>query len=207
MHKIIDDYLTPTQFKLLKAHALSQKVSWQFLKNVTNNKHIKSNFSEDSWRPGMAHSIYMLDGITPENEGMDDVHDEVLWSLIQPLINYNLGTVMRAKLGFMFGCVNKDFQIHNAHVDWNEPHVTQLYYLTNSSAPTYLYKEKQMEPNTQEDFYVPSHEELTVLEECEHKENSCLFFDGRHYHASSSSLKPEIRINININYATENPQF
>jgi len=205
MYKIVDNFLSPIQFKMLKAHVFSARTQWTFMKNVTNNVNIESNHIQDSWRPGLSRSIYMLEGLTESNEGMDDIHDDTLWNLIQPLVNHDLGLVMRAKLGFMFGCVNEDFQIHNAHVDWNEPHITQLYYVTDSVAPTYLYKEKQTEPNTQENFRVPAHEDLTIMHKCEHKANSCLFFDGSHYHASTSSLKPEIRINININYATETP--
>ena len=192
MYKKVDDYLTPAQYKLLKAQVFSGKTPWTFLRNVTNNAmkdSFKSPTNPEHWTPGMGSSIFY--------EGK--VENNSLWTLVQPLIDYSIGRVMRVKLGFVYGRVNKDRPIiNNAHVDWNIPHVTQLYYLTDSIAPTYLYFEKQ-DPN--KDGYIsPSHDDLTVMEVSEHKANSCIFFDGLHYHASSSPEPFDVRVNININY-------
>ena len=194
MYKKIDNYLSPAQHKLITAQVFAGSTKWSFLKNVTNTDRIDSPTSTESWVPGMGSGIFLIDN-KPQ-----PIQNHQLWTIIQPLIDYSIGPLLRVKLGFVFSRVNEDQPIiNNCHVDWNIPHITQLYYLTDSNAPTYVYNEKQ---DPSEDGYVsPKHEDLTVMEVSEHKANSCIFFDGLHYHASSSPEPFDIRVNININYA------
>ena len=193
MYKKVDNYLSSAQHKLITAQVFNPTTKWAFLKNVTKTDRVASPTSTESWIPGMGSGIFHVDA-------KPQVENTALWTSIQPLIDYNIGPLLRVKLGIVFSRLNKEASIiNNCHVDWNIPHITQLYYVTDSNAPTYLYNEKQ-EPD-KEGYHSPKHEDLTVMEVSEHKANSCIFFDGLHYHASSSPEPFDIRVNININYA------
>ena len=71
--------------------------------------------------------------------------------------------------------------IHTPHVDFEVPHTTLLYYINKSDGNTLFYNNNK------------------VIHENEYKHNSMMIFDGAISHSSTTPIKHDTRIALNIN--------
>ena len=94
--------------------------------------------------------------------------------------------------------------IHMPHVDLRFPHKTCLLYLNDSDGDTLLYEEKY-DMRQQLDtikYFIKNYKdkEMNILHRSTPKANKMIFFNGDHYHSSSTPTNTPARFAININY-------
>lgn len=100
---------------------------------------------------------------------------------------------------------------NNAHVDYNEEHLTGLLYLNDTDGVTTIYKEKYDSSYTELTSHDNPSEQylqkmygnqnnLTIQEEIEPKSNRFLLFDGLQYHCSQTPTKSQLRFAITFNW-------
>ena len=172
--QIIDNFLTPFSHKLIHEEILSPETQWTFNKNV-----VKKGGSDN--QNGFSTVVYRN----------GNINDKRLFGLLSPLINLDFGRLIRIRIGYIFNS-NEGGMVHDPHVDYMQPHTTQLYYVTDSTAPTYIYKENGPE----------QHKEYTIESVCDSVANRTMWFNGLKFHRSSQPKSPEARIVVTFNYDT-----
>ena len=114
--------------------------------------------------------------------------------------NQEIAELWRIRIGLISAM--QDVVIHPAHVDFEAPHRTGLIYLNDSDGDTTIYDQK-FDPNSElNDYeqYMSFKDKLTIKESITPKANRFAWFDGLHYHNSSTPKTTERRIVINFNY-------
>jgi hypothetical protein len=101
------------------------------------------------------------------------------------------GLTLKEILRIRIGLITKTPEnvIHNAHIDFEEPHHTALFYLTTCNGPTILYNQLH-----------PDNIIFTEKEKIFPEENKVVVFNGLQYHASTSQTDTKQRIVINFNF-------
>jgi len=97
-----------------------------------------------------------------------------------------------------------DKVIHEPHVDFTTHHKTAIFYLNSSDDDaTFIYNEKyDPKSNMHAKDYLSDvlKNKVTVAISIKPKQNSILFFDGLHYHSSSSPTSVMRRVAVVFNY-------
>tara|TARA_R110000868_G_scaffold249880_2_gene506331 strand:+ start:2312 stop:2866 length:555 start_codon:yes stop_codon:yes gene_type:complete len=161
----------------------SSTFPWYYSKNTAYELDVND---QELWDFSFSNTIYV------ENDLPSFFRDSSINLLkrICKSVNLKLKKVLRIRAGMITKTPVQ--QQHNPHVDFNEPHLTALFYLTTCNAPTIIYN--QLYPN---DVV------LTELKRIDAEENKIVIFDGLHYHASTSQTDTKQRIVINFNFTVE----
>lgn len=104
---------------------------------------------------------------------------------IQKLLRVRLGLILKYD----------KFVIHDPHVDLFHPHKTLLVYLNDSDGPTVLYD--QFAEDGRE---ITGTDGLTIQQEIEPVQGRVALFDGLQYHSSTTPIKNDIRVVMNVNF-------
>ena len=179
-HKIIDNFLSETDFYNLKTLIESNDIAWYFCPGVayslfnsvtSDNKPVQNDvFNPDSNKHNwfFTHLLYDEHSIKT---------NEDVWNAIQPLL-HKLKT--KALIRIKANCYTRTPSIikHDFHVD-------------------YKWKQKGCI------FYINTNNGLTILEdgtEIKSIENRAVILDTGKPHASTSVTNKDRRLNLNINY-------
>jgi 2OG-Fe(II) oxygenase superfamily len=90
--------------------------------------------------------------------------------------------------------------VHAPHVDWDNFHMTALYYVNDADGETIFYKETREETETMSSFEWAKDRQFTVLQKVQPKADRMVLFDGRIYHSSTSPTTVDYRLTINYNW-------
>jgi hypothetical protein len=160
--------------------------SWEFmLDNVCGSK-----FTNLDRRKFISPRDYK---ITPTITS-DVVKNQHLLELIMPLaeksckkINFKIDAVARCLSAIHF-LNSESNQIDKIHVNRKDPHLVMIYYVIDSDGETILF-DKTSKDIPVETEYPEDHYEMNIFQKIEAKKGRVLFFDGKVYHASSTSSK------------------
>ena len=126
------------------------------------------------------------------NNGM--YSPEVYNDICKPIID-SIGVdkkVKRVKLNLLSNRPSLHLY-HTPHVDYDQPHLTAIYYVNDNDGPTYFFNE----------MYDGTFQKLTQKEISLPKKGKFVLFDGLRYHASSNPITKPIRCIMNINFYAE----
>ena len=153
-----------------------QQFPWYLVKETT--------FADGGWRPyeGKFDNSSFSHVVVMDYEPVSQYYDlfESALRIIADAAGQDFSDVYRVRLG----CLLPDkLEHHCPHVDFQEEHVTALYYVNDSDGPTKLYNA----------------DKTRIVKEIHPKKGRVLFFDGLTYHASSNPSK-KYRLVINMNF-------
>jgi hypothetical protein len=89
---------------------------------------------------------------------------------------------------------------HEPHVDWDDDHMTGLYYVNDSDGDTIFYNETR-DPNLNTSSFEWSKDrKFTINKTVIPKADRFVIFNGLNYHSSTSPVNTDYRIIINYNW-------
>lgn len=166
---------------------------WYFVNDVTNITygnngglvHVAYNHGEQpsEWFPFIKPLIYSI----AEAAGDD------------------LKQLLRIRVGFLYPSTDSN-ECNSPHLDFNFPHKTACYYVSDSDGDTVLFDQTANDVGkelTEENLrdYVDS-TTFTVAQTCEPKKGRVCVFDGYRFHASSRPKQNDRRLVITVNYVS-----
>ena len=90
---------------------------------------------------------------------------------------------------------------HGPHIDREYAHKTAILYLNDTDGPLYVYKERYNPGSGINSIdYLKNLQNMSVAQTFESKQNRLVWFDGLHYHSSSTPTNVTRRIAITFNY-------
>lgn len=150
---------------------------WFYVNDVTLTQDRLDAANTEPVTPAFNHVFYSL------TTGYDS-----FYNFIRPLvyfscekINFTINDIIQAR-SFLQLPNGRDLKRNHPHVDLQYDHLVCLYYVNDNEAPTTLYKQTRFDTKM-EDLARTNFEPLI---QCEPKKGRCLFFNGKHYHSSSS---------------------
>lgn len=184
--------LSPAIFNKVKESVLAPGTPWYSLSTDYYNYKNPDMYSH-SW----AHLAYS-EGAPTSHLG-DMLHMAALSALDKA--GQEVNEILRIRLGLH--TISPQTRVGGAHVDYDQPHKVALIYLNDSDGDTLIFNE-MYDPNsgasTYEYFQDRYQGRASVIHTSRPEENKMIWFDGLHYHSSSSPTTVAKRVTININY-------
>lgn len=193
--KVIDNFLSEKYYQMIKNEVFGNEFTWKYRDNITYELDPKVfsdwnalNNLNINYEYGFYHEIY-YDGQSYSYLNL------ILSSFYASLMEETqTNRVMRCRLDMV--TYSPDKYKHFPHVDFFEPHLSAVFYLTDSDAETILYDLKCSSFDDILNIDVNTLKELTRIEP---KENRVVIFNGLHLHTGQSPSKSKKRILINTN--------
>lgn len=189
MIKIIDNVTSPANVAYLESLMLDQP--WTYLKSTAYNQY---NDKKTPYDPSWAYTMYNHDEIRSplmthaQSILIKALHMEGL--TISKLIRIRGGMTTRTPYPV----------VHAPHVDWDNFHMTALYYLNDADGETIFYKETRDETLSQSSFEWAKDKLFTIEQRIKPKADRMVIFDGRIFHSSTSPTLVDYRMTINYNW-------
>lgn len=179
---ICDNFLSPQYFDVLKKTVLGYEFSWYMVESATGY----GACSDSNTGFGFNHNIF---------------ENDVSYSSMQPLLAGFYGAIQEKtfcgkllKSRIDMTVMNPSGVLHHPHIDISSKNnITVIFYITDSLAPTVVYKNK-IEKNGDD------YGELQIEQEVLPKENRILIFDGKRIHNGYSPKSEVRRVLINCNF-------
>lgn len=183
---VIDNFLSSNYFSTIKKFIEDRNFNWFLKKNITYpdvpNLNLNS-FGFDNF-------------VVDDFELVNSQISQILTGFYGQLLDVTeCSRLFKSRIDMTMFSASK--YRHEVHVDLYEPHVSSIFYITDSDAETIIYDTKCF-----------SHEQyknnidisaLKVSNTIVPKENRLLFFDGSYLHTGHSPSKYKNRIIINSN--------
>ena len=181
-----DDFLGPQEFKYIQDSISG--ISWYYREDIVFGQENGTCF-------GFYREIFDHRGV--HVSGLYEMSVMLTTKLLDQT-NLKLDQLRRIRLG-MFTKYSKPVQ-HDAHVDYEDPHYTALFYLNTNNGHTSLYEKVKTADEPWFQDRSPSAEELGKEYQVLPKANKMILFDGLRYHNSSTQTNDNLRIVMNINF-------
>jgi hypothetical protein len=177
---IIDDVI-PTQYQdAIENFMLSEgSIPWYLQNDITYAGNSGTSVGVERKYPAFAHLFKNEDGF--QTQKFDFILPLVFAACEK--INFKINSVLRARSFLQLPTYMPSIK-NNPHVDMAYDHLVCLYYVNDSQGPTSIYKEKLTEISVENVGTTV----FELLQEVEPKKGRCVFFNGMHYHASSSPI-------------------
>lgn len=184
---IIDDFLYSHQFDLIKNYVTDSN-AWEFNEGISVAR-------EGDPRIYYGFSSGVVDEESPEDYLYEHgFHIQFIKQLNEQVKRrFNLSTVIRCRLDMTTYRGDKQITF-GPHIDCDREHVTSIFYVTDSDAPTIIYNEKRFCGDIPKDLV------LTEKKRVMPKENRLVVFPGNYVHTGMCPVKYSHRILINTNY-------
>jgi hypothetical protein len=187
--KVIDNVTSPANASYLENLMLDQP--WFYLRNTAYNQFDNRIQPYDpSW-------VLMMYN---NNEIMNPLMSLAQSILIKALYEsqMSLSKLIRIRAGFT---TRTPYPIiHEPHVDWDDGHMTALYYVNDSDGDTIFYKEKRDQSLSVSSYEWSKNKKFTVDQTVSPKADRLVIFDGLTYHSSTSPIAHDHRLVINFNW-------
>lgn len=196
--KVIDNFLPEKYYQMIKNEIFSVNFQWKYRDNITYKDDSKVfsdwdkfNNSNANYEYGFSHEIYY------DGESLSYLN-LILSSFYASLFEETqTNKVIRSRLDMV--TYSPDKYKHFPHVDFYYPHLSSVFYLTDSDAETIIYDLKCFSFDDILDIDVNKLEELTRIEP---KENRIVIFNGSYLHTGQSPSKNKKRVLINTNLSS-----
>ncbi len=193
---VIDDFLSKTYFEMLKKEVFSTRFTWTYRENITYKDDSKVFVDWDNYfnsnsnsEFGFSHEIY-YDGESLSHLNL------FLSSFFASLLDVSKAKkILRSRVDMVTYSPEK--YKHFPHVDFYFPHISSVFYLTDSDAETVIY---DLKCDSYHDILGIDVKGLKEIAKIKPKENRILFFDGSYLHTghSPSQFKKRVLINTNL---------
>ena len=189
MIKIIDNVTSPANAAYLEALMLDNP--WTYLRSTAYNR---DEAAKKPYDPSWALTLYNHD--TMLNPLMTHAQSILVKALY--LEKMSISKLVRIRGGMT---TRTPYPIvHAPHVDWDDFHMTALYYVNDADGETIFYKETREETETLSSFEWAKDRQFTVLQKVQPKADRIVLFDGRIFHSSTSPTTVDYRLTINYNW-------
>ena len=187
---IVDDFLDKDLFFQIKEEVIESE-SWTFNPGIS-----VENEGDPKIFYGFAAGV--VDEEEPENYLYEyGTHIPLIKRLNEEVKRkFNLTKVLRCRID-MTTFRGEDSITFAPHIDLDGLHMTSIFYLNDSDAPTIIYDQMKLYGDVEESIKDLS---LTVKEKVYPKENRLVLFKGNHIHTGMCPTTSSYRILINTNY-------
>ncbi len=177
--KIIDNFLDLNYFEFLKNLVESSDQPWYFQSKLSLDTDISNrDFGFNFW-------------IFRENSFTDTNLSKFFSGLILKIMSESQSrNILRSRLDMTLKS-GDNFHMYSPHVDYQIPHLTAIFYFTDSDGETVIFDSKHFEGK----------KNLKVFKKIIPKQNRLLLFDGEYLHTGHSPVKYERRILLNCNFS------
>lgn len=194
---VADNFLEQERYDYIKSVLYSEQFPWNFIDDTSG---VNAEATINSY--GFACSMYDSElDLPPPYADIQTCIDYLVDSLSK---DFDLKQILRVRAGLQLPVPSGTSYILGPHIDMNIVHYTALFYFckeTGGTGTTILYKENEnlyLHP-----YYMyknKKHEDLTVEQEVEPRENRVLIFRGNRYHSATQPVKLNRRIAVNVNF-------
>jgi hypothetical protein len=192
MIQIIDNLTTTLNNQVL--HKLMLEQPWYYLHDTAYSGARESQEIQkhnDSW-----HFLIYKEGET-YNNGLKNLVESLLISAIDKS-GLSCSKLVRIRAGMM---TRTPFPvIHDPHVDWEDEHMSALYYVHNSDGETVFYNQMHKSESPKKSWEYSSIKDFTIKEKIKPQADRMVIFDGLNYHSSTTPVDHDYRIVINFNW-------
>ena len=187
MFKVVPNILPQSEFDehFGRLHNDSS-IPWFYVRGTAM---MQKDWNDDHmWNHSFSHTAFDPEWGTTSKLG------ELLVDFIEGATN-QLDIKIKKILRIRIGLITKTPEpvVHGAHVDFYQPHMTGLYYLTTCNGPTIFYNEKWTDSELDE-------QSLTEQRRVDAEANKFVLFDGTQYHSSISQTDKKQRLAVNFNF-------
>ena len=184
---IVDDFIDKTLFKHLQQY-IEDVPAWAFTGGISVE-------SEGDPRLYYGFSAGVVDEDAPEDYFYEEgPHINIIKEINDKVKReYGLKTVVRCRMD-MTTYRGENQITFGPHIDCDREHVTSIFYVTDSDAPTIIYNQKRFCGD------IPKDLTLTEKQRVMPKENRLVVFPGNYVHTGMCPIKYSHRILINTNY-------
>jgi hypothetical protein len=189
MIHIIENLTTPANNKRL--HELLLEHPWFYLKNTAYG-HFLDN--KQPYEPSWQHLLWN------HGQSLSPVTDLAESLLIKALYESNMScsTLDRIRAGMMMRTPYT--VIHDPHVDWDNEHMTALYYVNDADGDTIFYDQIKPADSKENGLEWAKLQDFTVYKKIKPKADTIVIFNGLRYHSSSTPTETDHRIVLNFNW-------
>jgi hypothetical protein len=175
---ILDDVI-PLQYQdAIEDFLLGEvTVPWYLVNDVTYIGTTNEEANIDKKYPGLSHLFKNEEG-----------HLDPFYDFFRPLaftgcekINFKINEIIRVRAFLQLPTYYPPRE-NNPHVDLRFSHLVCLYYVNDSQGPTNIYEQTFNELSTEN----VGSTEFILKQQVDPKKGRCVFFNGLHYHSSSS---------------------
>lgn len=189
MIKILDNLTSKSNVNHLEQILLNHP--WYYLKDTAYNRTIDDHTPyEMSW----VHFLYN------EEESLSDLKPLAEAILIKALDQANLpiSKLIRIRAGMS---TRTPYPVrHTPHVDWDDNHMSAVYYVNDADGDTVFFKETRDETLSINSYEWGKHNAFNVAQTISPKSDRIVIFNGLTYHASSTPCDTDYRLVINYNW-------
>jgi hypothetical protein len=190
--KIIKNFIPKYYQKSIEDYCCHDKqFPWYYLDNISNDS-LKNVFSKDVSFPKSQYGFYHL-----AYNNTDSLSTSPVLPLLIPLVNSCLEILgdsyflTRIRLGLKTNIGVKNAASH-PHVDFDESHMTALYYVNDSDGDTVFYDQF---------FPLKETKNLKVYKKNTPQKGTVIIFNGLRYHSSGYPFNVNKRVAVNINFS------
>ena len=211
MFKIIDNYLTKSYHQEIQELLTGSDFPWYYNENISYDFNISFDGDNPTGTPifneyGFSHHFWEYN---TEGVGLVDTHYAAFIKpfLLQVMDTIGCDMILRCR-GDMSTWSPEEF-IHPAHIDFNFPNASSIYYLHDTDGDSILYGKDSFD----HDIKIDQHQDgtlsqtiggktttLEIQERISPKANRLVMFDGNLLHTGSSPTQHKTRILLNSNF-------
>lgn len=186
---VVNNVTTPANAAYLENLMLDHP--WYYLKSTAYNL---TNEIKHPYDPSWVSMIYN------NNEAMSPLMNLAHSILIKALYDQNLtmSKLVRIRAGLTTRTPHPI--THAPHVDWDDEHMTGLYYVNSSDGDTILYNEVRDPSLEISSLEWGKNHKFTIKKTIAPKADRFVIFNGLNYHSSTSPVNHDYRIIINYNW-------
>ena len=187
--RVVDNVTSPANASYLENLILDQP--WFYLKNTAYNRDgINVRPYDPSW------VLMMYNGTDIMNPLMTLAQSILVKALHDQ--NMSISKLIRIRAGLSTRTPHPI--VHAPHVDWDDNHMTALYYVNDSDGDTIFYNERRDQHLNISSYEWSQGKKFTINETVTPKADRLVIFDGTTYHSSTSPTEHDYRIIINFNW-------
>lgn len=177
---IIDDVIPKQYQDAIENFMLGEgSIPWYLQNDITYAGNSGSAARVERKYPAFAHLFKNEDGF--QTQKLDFILP-IAFAACEK-INFNINEILRVRSFLQLPTYLPSIR-NNPHVDMAYPHLVCLYYVNDSQGPTSIYKEKLTEIPVEAVGLTT----FNLLKKVQPKKGRCVFFNGMHYHSSSSPI-------------------
>jgi|TARA_B100000085_G_C18491447_1_gene491468 hypothetical protein len=189
---VLDNFLEESDFKDLHTEVINCN-AWGYTGGIS---------VDDEGDPKVYYGF--SSGVIDDYDESDDAKENYLFgegphiNLVKQLNDkvkdyFNFKQVIRSRLDMTTYRGDNEI-IFGPHIDCDREHMTSIFYVTDSDAPTIIYNEKRFCGDVPKDMI------LTEKQRVMPKQNRLVVFPGNHIHTGMCPIKYPMRILVNTNY-------
>ena len=189
MIKVIDNLSTKANVKYLEDLLMDQP--WRYVKSTGYNQF--ENLQRE-YDPSWVLPLYQFEEISSP-----------LMTLAQSILikalydqNMSISKLIRIRVGLTTRTPYP--VVHSPPVDWDDSHMTALYYVNDSDGDTVFYKEKRDETLSVSSYNWSKDQKFNVDQTIKPVADRIVMFDGLTYHSSTTPCHTDYRLIINYNW-------